>query len=103
MDVRLPELDGLEATRQITADPSLARTRVLVLTTFELDGHVFGALRAGASGLLLEGGELTDLLNAVRVVADGESLTAREREVLARDRVQLVVLAHQYGLVPANW
>jgi DNA-binding NarL/FixJ family response regulator len=165
MDVRMPEMDGLEATRVITAAPELASTRVLVLTTFELDEYVFGALRAGASGFLLKGGEPADLLAAVRVVAAGESLlapsvtrrlieayisgpdhapgqampagldelTAREREVLLlvadglsnseiaaalfvspltakthvsriltklglRDRVQLVVLAHQSGL-----
>lgn len=165
MDVRMPEMDGLEATRMITAAPELASTRVLVLTTFELDEYVFGALRAGASGFLLKGGEPADLLAAVRVVAAGESLlapsvtrrlidayisgpdhapgqampagldelTAREREVLLlvadglsnseiaaalfvspltakthvsriltklglRDRVQLVVLAHQSGL-----
>jgi DNA-binding NarL/FixJ family response regulator len=165
MDVRMPETDGLEATRRITAAPELAATRVLVLTTFELDEYVFGALRAGASGFLLKGGEPVDLLAAIRVVAAGESLlapsvtrrlieayisvpdpgppqrdleglaelTAREHEVLllvadglsnmeiaaalhlspltakthvsriltklgARDRVQLVVLAHQAGL-----
>jgi DNA-binding NarL/FixJ family response regulator len=165
MDIRMPELDGLEATRRITSDPALAGTRVLVLTTFELDEYVFGALRAGASGFLLKGGEPTDLLGAIRVVASGESLlapsvtrrlieayisrpapatapsfeglddlTAREREVLLlvagglsngeiaaalhlspltakthvsriltklrlRDRVQLVVMAYQSGLV----
>ncbi len=166
MDVRMPELDGLAATRQITADAALAGTRVVVLTTFELDEYVFGALRAGASGFLLKGGELTDLLTAVRVVTGGESLlapsitrrliaayvarperaaaappipgidelTTREHEVLtlvalgrsnheiaetlqlspltakthvsrilhkldARDRVQLVVMAYQSGLV----
>jgi DNA-binding NarL/FixJ family response regulator len=165
MDVRMPEMDGLEATRMITSAPELASTRVLVLTTFELDEYVFGALRAGASGFLLKGGEPADLLAAVRIVAAGESLlapsvtrrlieayvsgpdherersmpeglaelTAREREVLllvadglsnaeiasalylspltakthvsriltklgVRDRVQLVVLAHQSGL-----
>ena len=169
MDVRMPGIDGLEATRTITSDPMLASTRVLVLTTFELDEYVFGALRAGASGFLLKGGELTDLLSAVRIVAAGESLlapsvtrrliaayverpdrsatpealpgidelTAREREVLtlvargdsnqeiadelhlspltakthvsrilgklaARDRVQLVVLAYQYGLMASE-
>jgi DNA-binding NarL/FixJ family response regulator len=165
MDIRMPELDGLEATRQITADRSLADTRVLVLTTFELDEYVFGALRAGASGFLLKGGEPADLLLAIRLVAEGESLlapsvtrrlieayvsrpehshatpggleelTPREHEVLgliaqgqnnreiaealqlspltakthvsrilmklgARDRVQLVVMAYQAGLVP---
>jgi DNA-binding NarL/FixJ family response regulator len=165
MDIRMPEMDGLEATRRITSDPALSETRVLVLTTFELDEYVFGALDAGASGFLLKGGELADLVQAIRVVAGGESLlapsvtrrlidtyvsgpqrrtptvheglaelTAREREVLeliatgktnaeiagalhlspltakthvsrilmklgARDRVQLVVIAYQSGIV----
>jgi DNA-binding NarL/FixJ family response regulator len=56
MDIRMPELDGLEATRLITSDPRLRRTRVVVLTTFDLDEYVFGALQAGASGFLLKGG-----------------------------------------------
>lgn len=165
MDIRMPEMDGLEATREITSDDALSDTRVLVLTTFELDEYVFGALHAGASGFLLKGGEPADLLHAIRVVADGESLlapsvtrrlietyvsqpqpaatsepdhmgelTPREREVLslvatgltnkeiaqalqlspltakthvsrilmklgARDRVQLVVIAYQAGIV----
>ena len=76
MDIRMPGMDGLEATRLITADAALAGTRVLVLTTFELDEYVFGALHAGASGFLLKGGEPVDLLQAVRVVAAGESLLA---------------------------
>ena len=76
MDIRMPELDGLEATRRITADHTLNGTRVLVLTTFELDEYVFGALRAGASGFLLKGGEPSELLSAIRVVAAGESLLA---------------------------
>jgi DNA-binding NarL/FixJ family response regulator len=76
MDIRMPELDGLEATRQITADRTLNDTRVLVLTTFELDEYVFGALRAGASGFLLKGGEPGELLSAIRLVAAGESLLA---------------------------
>jgi DNA-binding NarL/FixJ family response regulator len=165
MDIRMPEMDGLEATRRITSDPALADTRVLVLTTFELDEYVFGALDAGASGFLLKGGELADLVHAIGVIADGESLlapsvtrrlidtyvsrprhtaetehegldelTPREREVLsliaegltngeiaqvlqlspltakthvsrilmklgARDRVQLVLIAYQSGIV----
>lgn len=165
MDIRMPEMDGLEATRRITADPLLGHTRVLILTTFELDEYVFGALDAGASGFLLKGGEPADLVHAIRVVAGGEALlapsvtrrlidtyvsrpqppaeaphegldelTAREREVLelvatgltnaevartlqvspltakthvsrilmklgARDRVQLVVIAYQTGIV----
>jgi DNA-binding NarL/FixJ family response regulator len=76
MDIRMPGIDGLEATRRITEDPALGDTRVLVLTTFELDEYVFGALRAGASGFLLKGGEPADLLTAIRVVASGESLLA---------------------------
>jgi DNA-binding NarL/FixJ family response regulator len=76
MDIRMPELDGLEATEQITSDPALGSTRVLVLTTFELDEYVFGALRAGASGFLLKGGEPADLLAAIRLVAAGEALLA---------------------------
>ena len=165
MDIRMPEMDGLEATRRITTDPALKQTRVLVLTTFELDEYVFGALDAGASGFLLKGGEPADLVQAIQVVAAGESLlapsvtrrlietyvsrpqpqtninhdgldelTTREREVLgliaggltnaeiaralqlspltakthvsrilmklgARDRVQLVVIAYQSGIV----
>ncbi len=76
MDIRMPDMDGLEATEQITSDPALSGARVLVLTTFELDEYVFGALRAGASGFLLKGGEPGDLLHAIRTVADGESLLA---------------------------
>jgi DNA-binding NarL/FixJ family response regulator len=76
MDIRMPEMDGLEATRRITTDPALTRTRVLVLTTFELDEYVFGALDAGASGFLLKGGEPADLIHAIRVLAAGDALLA---------------------------
>ncbi|WP_445149466.1 response regulator [Baekduia sp. Peel2402] len=76
MDVRMPHQDGIAATREITSDPALAGTRVVVLTTFELDEYVFGALRAGASGFLLKNLEPADLLHTIRVVADGESLLA---------------------------
>jgi DNA-binding NarL/FixJ family response regulator len=76
MDIRMPDMDGLEATRQIASDRALSDTRVLVLTTFELDEYVFGALRSGASGFLLKGGEPADLVQAIRVVADGDSLLA---------------------------
>jgi DNA-binding NarL/FixJ family response regulator len=76
MDIRMPRMDGLEATRQITSDLRLAGTRVVVLTTFELDDYVFGALRAGASGFLLKDIEPPDLVTAVRVAADGEALLA---------------------------
>jgi DNA-binding NarL/FixJ family response regulator len=168
MDIRMPEMDGIEAARRITTDANLSHTRVLVLTTFELDEYVFGALDAGASGFLLKGGEPADLVHAIRVVAAGDSLlapsvtrrlietyvsrpqlqrmttqrgldelTSREREVLeliahgltnaeiahtlqfspltakthvsrilmklgARDRVQLVVIAYQTGIVATS-
>ena len=78
MDIRMPRMDGLEATRRITEDPSLSGTRVVVLTTFELDEYVFGALRAGASGFLLKDIDPPDLLAAVRVVAGGEALLDRK-------------------------
>jgi len=76
MDIRMPELDGLEATRLITADPALAAVRVLVLTTFDLDAYVHEALCAGASGFILKDTLPTDLLAAVRIVAGGEALLA---------------------------
>jgi DNA-binding NarL/FixJ family response regulator len=74
MDIRMPVMDGIEATRLITQDALLSNTRVIVLTTFDLDEYVFGALRAGASGFLLKGVEPTQLVNAVRTVADGAAL-----------------------------
>ena len=163
MDVRMPGLDGIAATRTLTDDPSLATTKILMLTTFDLDEYVYDALRAGASGFLLKDTEPERLLDAIRVLASGDALlapsitrrliadfaarpvpagrsveldrlTRREREVLcavgegltnreiagrlnispltakthvsrilaklgARDRVQLVVLAYETGLV----
>jgi DNA-binding NarL/FixJ family response regulator len=74
MDIRMPEVDGIEATRQIAADPALDGVRVLILTTFELDEYIVDALRAGASGFLLKDIEPVELVRAVRVVAAGESL-----------------------------
>ena len=76
MDIRMPQTDGLEATRRITADDRLANTKVLILTTFDLDEYVFEALRAGASGFLLKDALPHDLLAAVRVVAGGQALLA---------------------------
>lgn len=74
MDIRMPGVDGLEATRRIAADPSLAELRVLILTTFEADEYVFEALRAGASGFLVKDSEPEDLIDAVRIVARGDAL-----------------------------
>jgi DNA-binding NarL/FixJ family response regulator len=173
MDVRMPVMDGIEATSQITSAAGTHTTRVLILTTFDLDEYVFAALHAGASGFLLKSTEPAQLLTAIRVIADGDSLlapsvtrrlvqeftrrppparpatpgrapagalatiTSREREVLeliatglsnseiaaqlciseatakthvghlltklsARDRVHLVILAYQAGIVSAE-
>jgi DNA-binding NarL/FixJ family response regulator len=167
MDIRMPDGDGLWATEQIVADVKLARTHVVILTTFELDDYVSRAIRAGASGFLVKDTEPVELIRAIRVVASGDALlspsvtrrllervaaelreapdtapldvlTDREREVLAlvgqgktnaeiahalfmspltakthvsrimtkvnaRDRVQLVVLAYETGLVRPGW
>ncbi len=74
MDIRMPDMDGLEATRLITADDDLAGLRVLILTTFELDEYVMRALRAGASGFLGKGATPAELLDAIRTVANGDAL-----------------------------
>jgi DNA-binding NarL/FixJ family response regulator len=74
MDIRMPGVDGLEATRRIAADPALAETKVVILTTFELDEYVFEALRTGASGFLVKDTEPVELLRAVRAVAAGDAL-----------------------------
>ena len=74
MDIRMPDVDGLEATRRIAADERLAAVRVVILTTFELDEYVFEALRAGASGFLVKDTEPADLVRAVRAAAAGDAL-----------------------------
>jgi DNA-binding NarL/FixJ family response regulator len=74
MDIRMPEVDGLEATRRIAADGDLAGVKVVILTTFETDDYVYQALRAGAGGFLVKDAEPEDLIRAVRVVARGEAL-----------------------------
>jgi DNA-binding NarL/FixJ family response regulator len=74
MDIRMPVLDGLAATRRIVADPRCERTKIIILTTFDLDDYVFEALRAGASGFLVKDTEPVDLLRGVRAVAAGDAL-----------------------------
>lgn len=76
MDVRMPGSDGIEATRRIVRDPRLAGVRVVILTTFDMDDYVYGALRAGASGFLLKDTEPQELIHAVRVAARGDALIA---------------------------
>ncbi len=74
MDIRMPGMDGLEATRRIAADEDLAGVKVIILTTFESDEYVYQAIRAGASGFLVKDTEPAELLQAVRVVARGDAL-----------------------------
>ncbi|WP_435848174.1 response regulator [Streptomyces decoyicus] len=118
MDIRMPGLDGLAATRLIGEDEDLAGVKVLVLTTFENDEYVAEALRAGASGFLGKGINPDELLDAIRVVAAGDSLLSPAAtksliarflaqpappgrtappQLAARDRAQLVVIAYQSG------
>ena len=86
MDIRMPVLDGIAATRLITADEDLAGVRVLILTTFEIDEYVFEALRAGASGFLGKSAEADQLLNAIRTVSRGDALLspAATRSLIGR-------------------
>ena len=74
MDIRMPRMDGLEATRALAAQPGTATTRVLILTTFQVDDYVFEAMRSGASGFLLKTAPPEELVHAVRVVAGGDAL-----------------------------
>jgi DNA-binding NarL/FixJ family response regulator len=86
MDLRMPEVDGIEATRQVTAMTTATPVRVIVLTTFEHDDYVYDALRAGASGFLLKRARPDEMLHAIRVVASGDSLLfpAAIRDLAAR-------------------
>jgi DNA-binding NarL/FixJ family response regulator len=99
MDVRMPRLDGLAATAAITSEPALSGTKVVVLTTFELDEYVFGALRAGASGFLLKDVEPQALIDAVRVVADGQALLAPQ---VTRRLIEAYVSAEQPAPAPES-
>ncbi|NUU20978.1 MAG: response regulator transcription factor [Streptomycetaceae bacterium] len=74
MDIRMPGVDGLEAARRVAADPALAGVKVVILTTFDLDDYIYGALRAGATGFLVKDTEPEELIHAVRVAARGDAL-----------------------------
>ncbi len=107
MDIRMPGVDGLEATRRIAADEDLAGVKVIILTTFETDEYVYQALRAGASGFLVKDTEPADLLQAIRVVARGDALlspsvtrrlitdVARRPEPVTRSRQALAGLTER--------
>ncbi|MFJ4188334.1 response regulator [Kitasatospora sp. NPDC089509] len=95
MDIRMPGMDGLEATRRICADPDAVGTRVLVLTTFDLDEYVYAALRGGASGFLLKDILPADLLTALRVVASGDALLA---PAVTRRLIHEFAARHEPGL-----
>ncbi|MGH3124446.1 MAG: response regulator [Trebonia sp.] len=86
MDIKMPGTDGLEATRQIVADPGLGGVRVIILTTFEEDEYIFTAIQAGASGFLVKDTEPADLVSAIRVVARGDALLSPgvTRRLIAR-------------------
>jgi DNA-binding NarL/FixJ family response regulator len=99
MDIRMPRLDGLEATARIVGSPGLGDCRVLVLTTFELDEYVFGALRAGASGFLLKDVEPVALIDAVRTIADGQALLAPQ---VTRRLIEAFVTASPAPEAPAG-
>lgn len=111
MDVRMPVMDGIEATRRITAAGSTDTPQVLILTTFDLDEYVFEALRAGASGFALKSWPLDELLAAIRVIAAGEALLApnvtrrlishfaRERGLTRRLKVDLLTEREREVLV----
>ncbi|KQR67224.1 LuxR family transcriptional regulator [Arthrobacter sp. Leaf337] len=95
MDIRMPQGDGLEATRTILADPALPGTRVIILTTFELDEYIAEAVRAGAAGFLVKDTEPEELLRAVRVVHDGDALLSPS--VTRRIMAQLAVQSYATG------
>ncbi|HAM44688.1 MAG TPA: DNA-binding response regulator [Propionibacteriaceae bacterium] len=101
MDIRMPELDGIEATRAICADPTMAETKVLILTTFEEDEYLVAALRAGASGFIGKGAEPEEIGRAVRAVHAGDTLLS---QAATRTLIQNHVLnAHTYrGFVPPS-
>jgi DNA-binding NarL/FixJ family response regulator len=101
MDIRMPGVDGLEATRQISADDDLVGVKVIILTTFESDEHVYRAIRGGASGFLIKDCEPSDLLQAVRVVARGDALLSPSVTRRLIDDVASAPRARPHAAAPA--
>ena len=99
MDIRMPGMDGIEATRQITGSDQTAAVRILILTTFDLDEYVYAALRAGASGFLLKDTPPADLLTAIRIVAAGDALLA---PAVTRRLISEFARRPEPGQVPAG-
>ena len=101
MDIRMPEMDGLETTRRLADDPRTKSCKVLILTTFDLDAYVFDALRLGASGFLLKDTKRDQLVDAVRVVARGDALLAPTitRRLIAEFANRPALDAHRVGLI----
>ncbi|MFJ2742428.1 response regulator [Streptomyces sp. NPDC087440] len=100
MDIRMPRLDGLAATRRITEDPELDGVRVVMLTTFELDEYVFEAIRSGASGFLVKDAEPEELIRAVRAVVEGDALLSPgvTRRLIAEFAARSKEPAHAFAL-----
>lgn len=98
MDIRMPGMDGLTATRRIGEDPRAADTKIIMLTTFELDEYVFEALRGGASGFLVKDTEPAELIQAVRVVASGDALLSPS--VTRRLIAEYAAKAKEPGIAP---
>jgi DNA-binding NarL/FixJ family response regulator len=99
MDVRMPGMDGIEATRRLGADPALSHVRVLMLTTFDLDDYVYAALRAGASGFLLKDTSPAALLTGIRTVAAGEGMLA---PTITRRLIEAFSLRPEPGPAPGR-
>lgn len=99
MDIRMPHLNGIEATRAIRSDPRLADVHVLILTTFDLDEYVYDALAAGASGFLLKDAEPDDIAAAVRIVARGDALI---QPSITRRLIETFVAARPIGMAAAR-
>ncbi len=103
MDIRMPQVDGIAATEAICADPALAETRVLILTTFEEDDYLIAALRAGASGFIGKGAEPDEIVRAVRAIHDGEALLSPAATRSLITRYVLPTRQPAAGVVPVEF